>query len=71
MKTVNFCTKNIIYKQYGGLFMDKGIIKMVIIVMVIEITLLLGSMCLAMFFGGQMMKSVSTSEQTNQDSGTK
>ena len=50
--------------------MEKGIIKMVIIVMVIAITLLLGSMCLAMFSGRQMMKSVGTSEQTNQDNGT-
>jgi len=45
--------------------MDKGIIKMVIIVMVIAITLLLGSMCLAMFSGGQMMRSLGTSEETN------
>ena len=43
---------------------------MAIIVMVIAITLLLGSMCLAMFSRGQMMKSVVTSEQTNQDNGT-
>lgn len=50
--------------------MDKSIIKMVIIVMVIAITLLLGSMCLAMFSGGQMMKFVGTSEETNQDNGT-
>jgi len=50
--------------------MEKGIIKMVIIVMVISITLLLVGECLAMYSGGLFMKSVSTSDQTNQDNGT-
>jgi hypothetical protein len=38
--------------------------------MIIAITLLLGSMCLAMFSGSKMMKAVSTSQQTTQDGGT-
>ena len=47
--------------------MDKGIIKMVIIVMTIAITLLLGSMCLSMYFGRHMIQSQVDSVQTNQD----
>lgn len=50
--------------------MDKGIIKMVIIVTIIAITLLVGSLCIAMRYGGLMMRSMNTSNQTNQDSGT-
>ncbi|EHI99715.1 hypothetical protein CDLVIII_3135 [Clostridium sp. DL-VIII] len=50
--------------------MDKGIIKMVIIVTIIAITLLVGSLCIAMRYGGLMMRSMNTSNQTNQDGGT-
>lgn len=52
-------------KQYGGLLMDKGILKMVAIVTIIAITLLIGSLCVAMRYGGLMMRSVSTSSQNN------
>jgi hypothetical protein len=46
--------------------MDKGIIKMVINVMIIAILLLLGSLCLAMRYGGLMIQSsVSSSDQDN------
>lgn len=53
--------------------MDKGIIKMVIIVMAIAITLLLGGECLAMYSGSNMVKSSVDSieqqqNQTSQDS---
>lgn len=54
----------------GVYFMDKGILKMVAIVTIIAITLLIGSLCVAMRYGGLMMKSVSTSEQSNQNNGT-
>lgn len=54
--------------------MEKGIIKMVIIVMVIAITLLLASEYLAMYSGRSMMKSsidsIQQQNQTSQDSGT-
>jgi len=50
--------------------MDKGILKMVAIVTIIAITLLIGSLCVAMRYGGLMMKSVSTSEQSKQNNGT-
>lgn len=50
--------------------MEKGILKMVIIVTVISMILLVGSICIAMRYGGLMMKSVGTSEQINQDNGT-
>jgi hypothetical protein len=50
--------------------MDKGILKMVAIVTIIAITLLIGSICIAMRYGGIMMKSVSISDQTSQDNGT-
>ncbi len=50
--------------------MDKGILKMVFIVTIIAITLLVGSICLAMRYGGFMMRSISTSDQTNPDNGT-
>lgn len=60
----------ILYKQCGGLFMDKGIIKMVIKVMIIAILLLSVSLYLAMHYGQLMMKSASTSSQTSQDDGT-
>lgn len=49
--------------------MEKGIIKLVIIVTIISMTLLVGSICLAMRFGGLMMQSVNTSNQTNQNGG--
>ncbi|WP_297421978.1 hypothetical protein [Clostridium sp.] len=45
--------------------MEKGIIKIAIIVMIITMALLLVAECLAMRSGGLFMKSVSTSEQTN------
>lgn len=57
-------------KKYGGLFVDKGIIKMAIIVMVISMTLLVVSICVAAHYGGLMMNSVNTSDQTNQNNGT-
>ena len=50
--------------------MDKGILKMVAIVTIIAITLLIGSVCVAMRYGGLMMKSVSTSEQSTQNNGS-
>ena len=50
--------------------MDKGILKMVAIVTIISITLLIGSLCLAMRYGGFMMQSMSTSDETSQDNGT-
>ena len=51
--------------------MDKGIIKMVINVMIIAILLLIGSLCLAMRYGGLMIQSsVSSSDQTDQGNGT-
>ena len=50
--------------------MEKGMIKMIIKVTVIAIVLLAVSLFLAARYGGMMMKSVSTSEQTNQDNGT-
>ena len=53
--------------------MDKGIIKMVMIVMAIAITLLLVGECLAMYSGSNMVKSSVDSiekqqNQTSQDS---
>jgi len=50
--------------------MEKGMIKMIIKVTVIAIILLTVSLFLAARYGGLMMKSISTSEQTNQDNGT-
>lgn len=50
--------------------MEKGMIKMIIKVTVIAIVLLTVSLFLAARYGGMMMKSVSTSEQTNQDNET-
>lgn len=50
--------------------MDKGILKMVLVVTIIAITLLVGSLCLAMRYGGMMLKSMNTSDQTSQDTGT-
>lgn len=50
--------------------MEKGIIKLVIIVTIISMTLLIGSICLAMRFGGLIMQSVNTSNQTNQNGET-
>lgn len=50
--------------------MDKGILKMVAIVTIVAITLLIGSICLAMRYGGFMMSSVTSSDETNQNSGT-
>jgi len=47
--------------------MEKGMIKMIIKVIVIAIVLLAVSLFVAARYGGLMMKSVSTSEQTNQD----
>lgn len=49
--------------------MDKSILKMVAIVTIIAIILLTGSLCLAMRYGGLMMRSISTSNQSNQGSG--
>lgn len=52
--------------------MEKGIIRMVVIkVTVIAIVILVVSLFLAMRYGGLMMKSISTSEQTNQENGTR
>lgn len=50
--------------------MDKGIIKMVMIVMAIAITLLLVGECLAMYSGSNMVKSSvnSIEQQQNQTS---
>lgn len=51
--------------------MDKGILKMVAIVTIISIMLLVGSICLAVRYGGLMLQqSINTSDQTNQDNGT-
>jgi len=50
--------------------MEKGMIRMIIKVTVIAIILLTVSLFLAARYGGLMMKSISTSEQTNQDNGT-
>jgi hypothetical protein len=50
--------------------MEKGILKMVAIVTIIAVTLLIGSLCVAMRYGGLMMKSIGTSEQSSQDNGT-
>jgi cbb3-type cytochrome oxidase subunit 1 len=47
--------------------MEKGIIKMIIKVTIIAIVLLAASLFVAGRYGGLMMKSVSTSQQTNQD----
>lgn len=47
--------------------MERGIIKMVIIIMIIAITLLSGSMFLAMRYGGLMMESA-VSDKVNQES---
>jgi hypothetical protein len=49
--------------------MDKSILKMVAIVTVIAITLLVRSLCIAMRYGGIMMKSVNSSDKTSQDNG--
>ncbi|OOM80039.1 hypothetical protein [Clostridium sp. BL-8] len=45
--------------------MDKSILKMVLIVTIIAITLLVGSLCIAMHYGGLMMRSINTSSQEN------
>ena len=50
--------------------MEKGMIRMIIKVTVIAIILLTVSLFLAARYGGMMMKSISTSEQSSQDSGT-
>jgi len=50
--------------------MEKGMIKMIIKVTVIAIILLTVSLFLAARYGGLMMRSISTSEQTNEDNGT-
>lgn len=46
--------------------MDKSMMKIVITVMVISMLLLVGSVCALMYSGDIMMKSVGTSEQTDQ-----
>ena len=50
--------------------MENGMIKMIIKVTVIAIILLTVSLFLVARYGGLMMKSISTSEQTNQDNET-
>jgi hypothetical protein len=50
--------------------MEKGMIRMIIKVTVIAIILLTVSLFLAARYGGLMMKSINTSEQTNQENGT-
>ena len=49
--------------------MEKGMIKMIIKVAFIAIILLTVSLFLLARYGGLMMKSVSTSEQSNQENG--
>jgi len=46
--------------------MDKSIMKIVITVMIIYMTLLVGSICLLMHGGKLMIESVGKSEQINQ-----
>ena len=49
--------------------MDKSIMKIVITVMIIYMTLLVGSICLLMHGGKLMIESVGKSEQINQYKG--
>ena len=50
--------------------MEKGMLKMIVKVIVIAVVLLAVSLFVAARYGGLMMKSISTSQQTNQDNGT-
>lgn len=50
--------------------MEKSMLKMIAVVTIIAITLLIGSLCVAMRYGGLMMQSINTSTQTNQNNGT-
>ncbi|WP_297421936.1 hypothetical protein [Clostridium sp.] len=50
--------------------MEKGILKMVAIVTIIAVALLVGSLCVAMRYGGLMMQSIGSSQQSNQNNGT-
>jgi hypothetical protein len=50
--------------------MENGMIKMIIKVTVIAIILLTVSLFLVARYGGLMMKSISTSQQTNQNNET-
>lgn len=46
--------------------MDKSIIKLAIIILVVSLTLLIASMCIAMKYGGMMINSsINSSDQTN------
>lgn len=46
--------------------MDKSIIKLALIILVVSLTLLITSMCIAMKYGGMMIKSsINSLDQTN------